>query len=191
MSVFRPLDRYVLRESGRGDYYDHSGAMRDMLQNGRRFDVVVLDPTDPTAVVGLNPLAKPLDPELAADNLLAIFKALYGDYLAGPLYATSARADLDAQEVRVARGVAQAEPRGSCVAALAPPPRTGTTGGARTGTTGAAVLTATSPLFAVPFSIVFLGERGGWRLAAGAASSVAGRVQRSSLTSVTCRACHA
>jgi drug/metabolite transporter (DMT)-like permease len=38
----------------------------------------------------------------------------------------------------------------------------------------AAVLTATSPLFAVPFSVLFLGERGGWRLGVGAACSVAG-----------------
>jgi drug/metabolite transporter (DMT)-like permease len=38
----------------------------------------------------------------------------------------------------------------------------------------AAVLSATSPLFAVPFSIAFLGERGTWRLAAGTLSSVVG-----------------
>jgi drug/metabolite transporter (DMT)-like permease len=38
----------------------------------------------------------------------------------------------------------------------------------------AAVLTATSPLFAVPFSVAFLGERGGWQLVVGAVCSVAG-----------------
>jgi len=38
----------------------------------------------------------------------------------------------------------------------------------------AAVLTATSPLFAVPFSVVFLGEHGGWRLVIGAVCTVVG-----------------
>jgi drug/metabolite transporter (DMT)-like permease len=38
----------------------------------------------------------------------------------------------------------------------------------------AAVLTATSPLFAVPISILFLGESGSWRIAAGTACSVIG-----------------
>jgi drug/metabolite transporter (DMT)-like permease len=38
----------------------------------------------------------------------------------------------------------------------------------------AAVLTATSPLFAVPISVLFLGERGTWRLALGTALSVIG-----------------
>jgi drug/metabolite transporter (DMT)-like permease len=40
----------------------------------------------------------------------------------------------------------------------------------------AAVLTATSPLFAVPFSILFLGESGSWRVAVGTACSVIGVV---------------
>jgi transporter family protein len=40
----------------------------------------------------------------------------------------------------------------------------------------AAVLTATSPLFAVPFAVVFLGEPGSWRIAAGALCSVVGVV---------------
>jgi drug/metabolite transporter (DMT)-like permease len=40
----------------------------------------------------------------------------------------------------------------------------------------AAVLTATSPLFAVPFSVLFLGERGSWRIAAGTLCSVIGVV---------------
>jgi drug/metabolite transporter (DMT)-like permease len=40
----------------------------------------------------------------------------------------------------------------------------------------AAVLTATSPLFAVPLSMVLLGERGSWRVVAGTLSSVAGVV---------------
>lgn len=38
----------------------------------------------------------------------------------------------------------------------------------------AAVLTATSPLFAVPLSILLLGERGSWGLVAGTVSSVIG-----------------
>ena len=40
----------------------------------------------------------------------------------------------------------------------------------------AAVLSATSPLFAVPFSVLFLGERGNWRVAAGTLCSVVGVV---------------
>jgi DME family drug/metabolite transporter len=40
----------------------------------------------------------------------------------------------------------------------------------------AAVLSATSPIFAVPASIVFLGERGNWRVAAGTLLSVGGVV---------------
>ena len=40
----------------------------------------------------------------------------------------------------------------------------------------AAVLTATSPLFAVPFSVLFLGEPGTWRIAAGTLCSVVGVV---------------
>jgi drug/metabolite transporter (DMT)-like permease len=40
----------------------------------------------------------------------------------------------------------------------------------------AAVLSATSPIFAVPVSIVFLRERGSWRVAAGTLLSVAGVV---------------
>jgi drug/metabolite transporter (DMT)-like permease len=40
----------------------------------------------------------------------------------------------------------------------------------------AAVLSATSPLFAVPFSLLFLGERGNWRVAAGTLCSVVGVV---------------
>ena len=45
---------------------------------GRLADVVLLDPTDPEAVVGLNPLrADKRSPELAADQLLAVFKSLY------------------------------------------------------------------------------------------------------------------
>ena len=38
----------------------------------------------------------------------------------------------------------------------------------------AAVLTATSPLFAVPLSVLLLGERGSWRIVAGTILSVAG-----------------
>ena len=40
----------------------------------------------------------------------------------------------------------------------------------------AAVLTATSPLFAVPLSILLLGERGSWRIVAGTLCSVIGVV---------------
>ena len=47
-------------------------------------DVVLLDPKDPVATVGLNPLAGDRrHPELVADGLLAIFKNLYGPLL-GP-----------------------------------------------------------------------------------------------------------
>jgi drug/metabolite transporter (DMT)-like permease len=38
----------------------------------------------------------------------------------------------------------------------------------------AAVLTATSPLFAVPLSVLLLGERGNWRIVAGTLASVVG-----------------
>lgn len=41
-------------------------------------DVVVLDPADLVAPVGFNPLAGGSNPELAADQLLAVFKGLYG-----------------------------------------------------------------------------------------------------------------
>jgi hypothetical protein len=40
-------------------------------------DVVVLDPADLTAPVGFNPLAGGRNPELAADQLLAVFRGLY------------------------------------------------------------------------------------------------------------------
>jgi drug/metabolite transporter (DMT)-like permease len=40
----------------------------------------------------------------------------------------------------------------------------------------AAVVTATSPLFAVPISVLFLGEPGSWRVAAGTACAVIGVV---------------
>lgn len=50
----------------------------------RMDDVVVLDPADKAAPVGLNPLhGAGRDPEVVADGLLAIFKGLYGDGL-GP-----------------------------------------------------------------------------------------------------------
>jgi hypothetical protein len=50
----------------------------------RRDDVVVLDATDPTSVVGLNPLAAHgRKPEVVADQLLAVFRQLYGDAI-GP-----------------------------------------------------------------------------------------------------------
>jgi len=40
----------------------------------------------------------------------------------------------------------------------------------------AAVLTATSPLFAVPLSVLLLGEPGSWRILAGTLASVLGVV---------------
>jgi hypothetical protein len=41
-------------------------------------DVVLLSPADAIAPVGINPLAGGANPELAADQLLAVFKGLYG-----------------------------------------------------------------------------------------------------------------
>lgn len=50
----------------------------------RRDDVVVLDPSDTSAPVGLNPLlTRGRNPEVVADGLLAVFRGLYGDNL-GP-----------------------------------------------------------------------------------------------------------
>jgi hypothetical protein len=50
----------------------------------RRADVVVLDPADTRAPVGLNPLTtRGHSPEVVADGLLAVFRGLYGDSL-GP-----------------------------------------------------------------------------------------------------------
>lgn len=47
-------------------------------------DVVVLDPADASAPVGLNPLlTRGRNPEVVADGLLAVFKGLYGEAL-GP-----------------------------------------------------------------------------------------------------------
>jgi energy-coupling factor transporter ATP-binding protein EcfA2 len=48
----------------------------------RENDVVVLDPTDDEAPVGLNPLAGD-SPELVSDQVMAVFRGTYGDYL-GP-----------------------------------------------------------------------------------------------------------
>ena len=50
----------------------------------RSDDVIVLDPADTGAPVGLNPLlTRGRNPEVVADGLLAVFKGLYGDAL-GP-----------------------------------------------------------------------------------------------------------
>jgi Type IV secretion-system coupling protein DNA-binding domain len=50
----------------------------------RRDDIIVLDPADTSAPVGLNPLlTRGRNPEVVADGLLAVFKGLYGDAL-GP-----------------------------------------------------------------------------------------------------------
>lgn len=48
----------------------------------RERDVVVLDPADDQMPVGLNPLAGG-SPELVTDQVLAVFRGIYGDYL-GP-----------------------------------------------------------------------------------------------------------
>lgn len=54
------------------------------VPDDRRDDVIVLDPTDSAAPVGLNPLAgQGRNPEIVADSLLAVFRHLYGDNL-GP-----------------------------------------------------------------------------------------------------------
>ena len=48
----------------------------------RRKDVILLDPADLEAPVGFNPLAtQGRNPEVVADNVLAVFKDLYGDGL--------------------------------------------------------------------------------------------------------------
>lgn len=51
------------------------------LPDDRRDDVVVLDPSDTSAVVGFNPLAGSFErrPEVAADGLLAVFHQLWAD----------------------------------------------------------------------------------------------------------------
>lgn len=54
----------------------------DRIPPHRERDVVVLDPTDQVAPVGLNSLAGG-SPDLIADQVLAVFRGLYGDYL-GP-----------------------------------------------------------------------------------------------------------
>lgn len=59
-----------------------SDLIRDCLAHvpaDRIDDVVVMDPNDLVGAVGLNPLAGDLrNPELVADQLLAVFKGLYG-----------------------------------------------------------------------------------------------------------------
>lgn len=57
--------------------------VRDILgrvPDARIDDVVLIDPTDPVAVVGVNPLAAPGQPaDLRADHVLAVFKHLWSD----------------------------------------------------------------------------------------------------------------
>jgi hypothetical protein len=54
------------------------------VPDSRRDDIIVLDPADTSAPVGLNPLlTRNRNPEVVADGLLAVFKGLYGDAL-GP-----------------------------------------------------------------------------------------------------------
>lgn len=62
---------------------DLASAVLEHIPAHRTDDVVVLDPLDPEAVVGLNPLAGTESPDLITDGLLAIFRGLYGDNL-GP-----------------------------------------------------------------------------------------------------------
>lgn len=61
--------------------------VRDVLARvpaRRRPDVVVIDPSDRSAPVGLNPLlVGQRNPEVVADGMLAVFKGLYGEAL-GP-----------------------------------------------------------------------------------------------------------
>jgi len=61
--------------------------LNDVLErvpHARRDDVIVLDPADTAAPVGLNPLlTRGRNPEVVADGLLAVFQGLYGDAL-GP-----------------------------------------------------------------------------------------------------------
>jgi hypothetical protein len=51
------------------------------LPTSRHDDVVVLDPSDPAGIVGLNPLAGKADPAIRAERVLAIFVDLFGDDL--------------------------------------------------------------------------------------------------------------
>ena len=62
---------------------DLASAALEHVPAHRKNDIVVLDPLDPEAVVGLNPLAGKESPDLITDGLLAIFRGLYGDNL-GP-----------------------------------------------------------------------------------------------------------
>lgn len=73
--------RAVIVVDPQGDLVTH---VLERVPARRRADVVVLDPADTQAPVGLNPLlTRGQSPEVVADGLLAVFKGLYGDSL-GP-----------------------------------------------------------------------------------------------------------
>lgn len=73
--------RAVIVVDPQGDLVTH---VLERVPPRRRADVVVLDPADTAAPVGLNPLlTNGQSPEVVADGLLAVFRGLYGDGL-GP-----------------------------------------------------------------------------------------------------------
>jgi len=60
---------------------DLASAVLQRIPAHRLDDVVIIDPLDPNAVVGLNPLAGSESPDQIADGLLSVLKRLYGDGL--------------------------------------------------------------------------------------------------------------
>ncbi len=72
-------DRGVVVIEPKGDLVEDILAR---IPKRRESDVVVLDPSDDQAPVGLNPLAGG-SPELVSDQVMAVFRGTYGDYL-GP-----------------------------------------------------------------------------------------------------------
>lgn len=57
---------------------DLVNSILERIPDGRKDDVVVIDPSDP-APVGFNPLALPGDPTLVADAILAVFKEIFAE----------------------------------------------------------------------------------------------------------------
>ena len=51
----------------------------ERIPENRDADVVVLDPSDPTSVVGFNPLAYKESPTLVADAILSVFKEVFSE----------------------------------------------------------------------------------------------------------------
>jgi hypothetical protein len=73
--------RAVVVVDPQGDLVTH---VLERVPDERQDDIIVLDPADTSAPVGLNPLlTRGRNPEVVADGLLAVFKGLYGDAL-GP-----------------------------------------------------------------------------------------------------------